>query len=1477
MANPFDEFDEPQANPFDEFDEAPKGASLPKGLQGAGTGALEAAGSMVSGIPSQIAGGLAGLSTGVAEALRTGSLEKGVNKGAATSEYVQDKNFGFGKYEPSTKKGKEYSENLGKAFAYPGEKAGDVGGYIGKQLGNENLGRLSLQLPVDAAMNFLDPALGIGALRGAARLTTRGGKKPSVREKLDAMTPEPKAPNPFDEFDAPAQGDMFPDNAGPGMHLTPEQIAELRARQSGQRDMFNEANMYDQSVQDRFQQGQFDQRTGSAQASIDARQAAMEEQVRRQATLDMNAAERARQEAAPVPGLEDARAREIQDSINRTQDLNKRGQQMGIVEDFGNNDPMSRMPNMRIDENGIPIRADLSMEAANLENPLQRNLWGDELPRKHEQEAPYGITQAIDRMPDTPWRGSRDEGIDMLSNGPIKGGRYGSQRGAVNMDIFDSSYEREKRLPNGIVLKFKGDETMPEVKAYKEGVEVGKLQLNTKNYMNPSAKENLRAGWVDTHGAPKQGIAPAMYKFAAELGNDIVPSNVQTVHGKAMWERFKADGTAMWNMRQGVVIPKGQRGSIDPDLLSLGLATRLRNTIDQMRGPSPLTAKEQILKNSVGDLIFKGEAPEKIIADAMKEQDGPALWTNVQSGLPLAADKANSSLMRGISRWLSYAEKTTKLQVEQKVKPVEKALGGLNKDDITGVMDVMRAEMFNKQTYSPEQLRAAGLNTKQLDAYSKLRQAFNDVLDTQNAARAKLGKKPITPENAYLASMWDGNWHLPIKDANGKLVWYIKAEKKGEVLQAVKWLKENHPELSTDLKPTYHPENISTRLPRDVMGAYQDMLSFFDGEDAAMIRDSFQNYTAERAYKWRQHDVHFENKANVRGFLGDRPWLSPEQNAYAQAKAQVRYLKDAYEWAPKQEALANIKEVMSSPELNATQPNNMEMSKAYVGQAMGLSRNMFRAPEQAIAKALSTSPAVLGKYVSTLKTFTYLQQLGLSGGYMIATPLQSFLLGPALHWKLSNEGMPHNALVTMAKAMNDFTLGISGEPGPGMTKVGREALAYAKENGIISSNLFDEYADIGEHRVTTALKNSVGLTISAPERIARLATFMSFVHHLDASGLKGKELYLKAEDYTNHTLTNFHRSARPLVVDRLGQMGELAYTYKSPIFNMFNNLSMFARDGLKTGRWGPLSSALAMTALMAGPMNLPGANELADALDIFKGMVAKGAPQLYPHVEKIEPREAWIGKMAELSASDNSLEATVGRIGQGGIVSAATGAQMASRFSAQTGDVSNPLGNIAPAATELRELASIGKVGLHRNTTTLAQAAYDNSPPMVKGAIENLVPQFKGPKQGDKQVYVRPSDVKGAQGSYARDTKGADGLAGKLGLTEETMRYAGLTSQKEATAKNNNFLVNQAKGRSQDARDAAMTELFDAVRRDNKTDIKRYALSYVNNHGDDASFASDFGRKVNDFALTPDQRRIINATSLAAIRDVQRQLRLQGK
>lgn len=60
-------------------------------------------------------------------------------------------------------------------------------------------------------------------------------------------------------------------------------------------------------------------------------------------------------------------------------------EQLRLFDQFEERSPISKYqtemaPDMwRVDENGIPIRADLSMEVQNLQQPLQRNLFGDEL------------------------------------------------------------------------------------------------------------------------------------------------------------------------------------------------------------------------------------------------------------------------------------------------------------------------------------------------------------------------------------------------------------------------------------------------------------------------------------------------------------------------------------------------------------------------------------------------------------------------------------------------------------------------------------------------------------------------------------------------------------------------------------------------------------------------------------------------------------------------------------------------------------------------------------------------------------------------------------------------------------------------------------------------------------------------------------------------------------------------------------------
>ncbi len=248
-----------KAQELDTSFEGFKKGPIPSNVIGAGEAGL----AMLAGLPSQIAGGLVGLGS-----LLTG---QGLETAAGDVERIQKENFGLGAYIPSTEKGKEYTKTVGDVFAYPGEKAGDLGAAIGRPFGKEELGRLTLQLPVDTAMNFLP----LGAVYGGAKGAVKGTLK--ARELLSKEKPVEATKPSYADIVAEEKVTQQTTDAGPYKRY---KHGEIQPDTDAQ-----QVKLLEQEI---------------AQQQIDARQKVMEQDVARQTTLDFNAAERARRDSAPT-------------------------------------------------------------------------------------------------------------------------------------------------------------------------------------------------------------------------------------------------------------------------------------------------------------------------------------------------------------------------------------------------------------------------------------------------------------------------------------------------------------------------------------------------------------------------------------------------------------------------------------------------------------------------------------------------------------------------------------------------------------------------------------------------------------------------------------------------------------------------------------------------------------------------------------------------------------------------------------------------------------------------------------------------------------------------------------------------------------------------------------------------------------------------------------------------------------------------
>ncbi len=1373
---------------------------------------------------------------------------------------------------------------------------------------------------IGTPLQALPPVGGyVGSLGAISRRKGASKPVPGLRERLETTVPELKVPD----------SGIPPENAGSRTFSNMTDTLNPTARDVPR--PVPEASSFTPMV-DFLQQ----EPARKAQEVLDARQKQMEFEVKKQTQLDMNAAARARQEAAPTGAAEAAQRSadaEMQARLGQIDEQNRffeQAKQDSIVEDYGNNDPMSRMPEMRIDEgvpgmgrdatgqmrvvqgSGIPIRADLSMEAQNLQNPLQRNLWGDELGPAQDQVR--SLTEALDSMPAG---AARDAAVGQLSG---QGLGFKGQRGAINPRVFEDVFgwvKSKVRAPDGTLMpvyhgttkEINGEFRIPKGtkgfydstggidssgwvsspdRAYpgdlgtwfsstgkgtdtfagaRTGVPGGNVHQAYLNLENPRVFETHGdfINWFKDTTKDGQSASYARRKLIKEGFDGVQIKDSMTDGGGARQDFVAFKPTQI----ESAISPKaktpglgfrGQRGGVLLPKVLEDFGEKLRNSI------SPYNPNEKPPMRLAGDsYIPKGLPPAEIIAKALAEgKDGPSLVQSMQSGLGLAGEKAGSSLMTNVARHIAWGEKTGIKAEREMVQPLERLMGKLSASELKDLLDVNVVAQKNKTPVTEAQLRQAGASEKVIQAHNALKKVQGDLLETLNLSREKLGLKPIKGEKAYFASMWQGDYHVPVKSWVTKkdgskgleLSGYIKTTTRKEALKAIAWVKANQPDAIVPNVPEFKSTGNTRAMPRDVGEVYTLMQEMFqDTPFAQHITDMAEAFKQEQAFNKGAFPNHFKRKSGVDFFLGDRPWLDAKENAVQGINAQMQYLKEGYRWAPMQEAMASLKEVLSNPELTNAQPNNMALTKVYVGQSYGLTNNIFKAAESAVAQAIGVSGGSLATTVAGLKTLTYLQQLGVSGGYAIATPLQAFVIGPAEHIRLSGQGYKYNTLKAMAHSMMD-TAKILGEhamqegfgkPSPWkLTKTGEMALRYLEDNGIINANLWDEYATIGENKAVAGLKNTVGLTISVPEKIARVSTFMSFVHHLVDSGeAPSLAMFQKAEELTNNTLTNFHRTARPLLVDKLGLPGELLYTYKSPMFNYYNNLGKYAMDAQK-GNAKPLLALLGMTALTGGALNMPGASEINQGMEWFREQVTKHKPEWYKYVKDLSLKEFMLKNAPDVATY--------------GVLSTALGTQLHSRFSTEMVD----FGDLAPPAlSTIESLGAAAEFPLNPSATQATQATYDLMPSAVKGTMETEMDAFRAGKQGDRSLFYTPGKLGEAQVSISRD---AD---------EELLRKLGLYSLTEAKTKDTRFQATKGDRLASEARKKSMSKLWNAVAR-GTDDVETYARAYLEANGDQASFERDFTSAMLGGTMTPEQRQIIRAKSFAAIMSLKNRRELMG-
>ena len=890
---------------------------------------------------------------------------------------------------------------------------------------------------------------------------------------------------------------------------------------------------------------------------------------------------------------------------------------------------------------------------------------------------------------------------------------------------------------------------------------------------------------------------------------------------------------------KAVQLPRSQRGALD------------------FGKPAPEKAKvvDDLLKTK---LYQETTDPTTVVKDALAEGKDGSGSILMSAGGTLEGAKRNSALIKGGVRIVQRLKNIAEDKIRTSVFPVESRLRKLSSAELQDLAKVMKSEMFDNAAIPMDRL-AEIFSEKQLAAYSEMRRMFKDALDTQNEARTKQGLDPITAQEAYLSSRWRGDFRRAIYDGKGKLVWYLAAEtKKGLDTQAQALLKK-----FPDLAGGEHVDHVTRSAGKDTLQSlYTTMLDVLGRDDPKVqqVKQWVEDQTRMEAEGALAQTKHFEKKANIRGFIGDRPSntmfgkLDPKKEALAMFQEQINYAKNAHKWAGLQEAGAQLKTIFSNADLQTQQPKNMQYLREYYLDQVGMGTAKVVKHIEDAFKETGISPTAVEGGINSVKSLWISQKLVASAGFMLSNVIQAGNMLPHLidlqrTYKGNPLALPAALISGFAEGMLMATGHLTGTAKeminsakyrPGDSLFSARAMKYAEDNSVIARSIYDEAPIESSFSKTGRVANTLGKTISMPEAFLRSIVYMTYVNMLKYGGklTNDMEIFRIAEEKTNISMGDYRTGERAMIFSKLGTAGSAINLLQTYPMNYYNQWSWAARETMR-GNPAPAAAMFAVQATAAGVMGIPGFQDTDKLWNAIKNTLADHSPKAWNAVKDIDLKSFVLNNFGEA--------------GLYGAVSKATGVSVTSRAAAPAGSdmLQNPLAPVTDLGKQLGNISAA--VASPSDSQKTAQALLGSAPVGLQGYLETgpLREQTSVERNGQR-LYGKTTDLAARDGQYSRTP------------SEEKLRSFGLRSQKETFEKDLAY-----KTRSKDVQAATVASklpdrVYNEVRKGNVEEARVYIRMYAEITGKPMT-EDMFQSRVMDEYTTSAEKAAMKAKTLPGI------------
>jgi hypothetical protein len=891
------------------------------------------------------------------------------------------------------------------------------------------------------------------------------------------------------------------------------------------------------------------QRAAKAQAILEQRQAAMQQEVARQASLDNNAAERGRQANAPTGYAEHVAEQQRLAEQASSEQLARMQREQPMSGELFDQPEQGRIANpyeaatgdWRIDENGMPIKADLSMDVQHATEPLQRHLWGDELPPMRD---PIGQHATLDE--------ASAQAAQQFGQGGIPLTQAIDSMGAAERTLALNSQLRGSVEPSGALEGAVAEANRMNHQGERGAVDLQEITDSVKSLYNKVATPIANSLRV----IPKQPqqdslLKPITPETIAKKNELALKARVAGLEGSA-YERVATREEALAGINPSKDMSKvgvnslrsGVEGALRTNLSNKPL-NYVRNIFQEARNKAETLSKTYITGK---DGIVKQ------LKSLTPEEQGSLVE------LLQALDKSPKPLTPELLDTLGFSDKMKKTA--------------------TAIKDAL-------DTHYAETQKALG--EQGLEGF-----------------KYREGYVPSNFSGAYVS-------FVGFIDKDGRFITkgIAQGDTKFQHDAAVKHYQTMGKEYSEVIGKDRKGLRTNTKNSINTYNGFNELVARLGELDPrfAEAKAIVDQHAVDSTHALYRFDVHEIKKAGVKGALGDRPWLSKAENTKQFLAGLVDYLEEGYRYSSMQKPINEALALASDPKMAKDMPNTARFLEKYADHIQGQTLNTVGAAGNALldtaTKMVSfntAGPALPRKVVNLISGTSSRLMMGFGNIGFAAMQLSQAVTG----------GLPEMLRVRAETGLNPLELGHSAAVGGGLHTVSltvadimgkpelakgvpahlKEAWAWAHDKGIFD---FSEVALAHElHQSNAALKTLkvVDYSTTAPERATRGPLFMTLADMFHKAGLRGEEALLRAQSATEYAMANYHPDERPSIYSALGETGKMVGALSTFKHNLVEQM---VSTTINAKRQPAAAAAMLATAYaLYGVTGLPGYKEASE-------------------------------------------------------------------------------------------------------------------------------------------------------------------------------------------------------------------------------------------------------------------------------------------